>query len=66
MDIVQPEANQKILDEITYLQADIEAALKYVLEQSSSKFKPEGREAFHQNIEDTKQLLEHLKSRYGT
>lgn len=66
MGINQQENNQKILDEITHLQAELEAALKHVLEQAGSKLKLEGREEFHKKIQDTKQLLENLKSKYGT
>lgn len=66
MSISQQENNQKILDEITHVQAELEAALKHVLEQAGSKLKLEGREEFNKKIQDTKQLLENLKSKYGT
>ncbi len=66
MSIPQQGKNQKILDEITQLQAELEAALKHVLKQAGSRLKLEGREEFNKKIQDTKQLLENLKSKYGT
>lgn len=53
----------RIFERITQLQADLEGVLKGILEQAGS-IKPEGREGIQKEIEDTKQFLEHLKSKY--
>lgn len=64
MSSIQQEVNQRICDGITQIQADLEVTLAHVFEQAGSKLQLEGRQEFHQQIEQTKQLLEHLKSRY--
>lgn len=65
MSLIQQDVNQKICDEVTQLQTDLERALKYVFEQAGSKIKPEKQEEVQQNMEGTKQLLERFKSRYA-
>ncbi|GEM_PF-5796111 len=56
--------NQKIFDEMTQIQIDLEKALKNIFEQAGSKIKPEKQEAVKREVEDTKQLIERFKSTY--
>lgn len=64
MNTTEQEVNQKILDRITQLQVDFEGVLKGILERAGSKLKLERREEVQKQIEDTRQLLERLKSKY--
>lgn len=64
MNTLQQEVNQKICNEMTQLQADLEGALKKIFEQAGSKIKPEKQEEVTKAIEGTNQLLERFKSRY--
>jgi len=60
----EQEVNQKIQERITQLQADFEGALKGIIERAGSKLKLEVREEVQKQIEDTRQILEFLKSKY--
>lgn len=64
MGTTEQEVNQKVSDTITQLQTDLESTLGKILAQGS-RLKLEGRqEEVKKEIEDTRQLLERLKSSY--
>ncbi|HEY9642169.1 MAG TPA: hypothetical protein V6C57_16905 [Coleofasciculaceae cyanobacterium] len=65
MNIAEQEVKQKIWDDVTQLQADLQAALYRILEQAGSRIQPEKQEEVQQKVEGTRQLLEHFKSRYA-
>lgn len=64
MSPTKQKINQKIFDEMTQIQIDLEKALKNIFEQAGSKIKPEKQEAVKREVEDTKQLIERFKSTY--
>jgi molecular chaperone DnaK len=64
MSPTKQKINQKIFDEMTQIQIDLEKALKNIFEQAGSKIKPEKQEAVKREVEDTKQLIEWFKSTY--
>ena len=64
MDTTKHEVNQKICDTITQLQIDVESTLEKIFAQAGSKLQLHGQEEVKKGIEDTKQLLESLKSSY--
>jgi len=64
MSIFQPDMRQKICDDVTQLQSDLEGALQRIFEQAGSKIEPERQEEVQKKVEATKQLLERFKSRY--
>ncbi|MEH1931169.1 MAG: hypothetical protein V7K14_04690 [Nostoc sp.] len=59
------ETNHRIRDEMTQIQIDLERAFKNILEEAGSKIQPEKQDEFQKEIEGTKQILEHFKSRYA-
>ncbi|MEH2363296.1 hypothetical protein [Nostoc sp.] len=65
MSTKEQEINHRIHDEMTQIQIDLERAFKNILEQAGSKIQPEKQEEFKKEIEGTKQILEHFKSRYA-
>ncbi|KAF3889325.1 MULTISPECIES: hypothetical protein [Nostocales] len=65
MEISEQELSQKICDDVTQIEVDLETALKEILEQAGSKIKPEKQEEIKKEMEGTKQVLERFKSRYG-
>lgn len=65
MNTKEQELNQKICDDMTQIQADLERALKMLFERTGNKIKPEKQEEVQKEIEGTKQLLERFKSRYA-
>lgn len=64
MSTIQQTLNQKICDDMTQLQADLEGALKKIFEQAGSQINPDRREEVTKAIEGTKQMLERFKTRY--
>lgn len=64
MNATELEINQKICDDMTQLQIDLEQALKNIFEQAGSKIKPEKQQEVQKGIENTKLILENFKSRY--
>ncbi len=64
MSPTKQKINQKIFDEMTQIQIDLEKSLKNIFEQAGSKIKPEKQEAVKREVEDTKQLIERFKSTY--
>ncbi|MBR8838025.1 MAG: hypothetical protein DSM106950_29495 [Stigonema ocellatum SAG 48.90 = DSM 106950] len=64
MSNTEHKINEKIYDHMTQLQVDLERALKNILEQAGSKINLERQQEVKQQIEDTKQLIERMKSRY--
>lgn len=63
MDTTEQEVNQKICDTITQLQIDVESTLEKIFAQAGS-IQLEEQEEVKKEMEDTKQLLESLKSSY--
>ena len=64
MSISELDMRQKICDDVTQLQSDLEGALQRIFEQAGSKIEPERQEEVQKKVEGTKQLLERFKSRY--
>lgn len=62
---ITEEIKQKICNDITQLQVDLQAALQRVLEQAGSKIELEKQEEVQQKFADTQQLLERFKGRYA-
>ncbi|MUL37181.1 hypothetical protein [Gloeocapsopsis dulcis] len=58
------EVNQKIRDNMTQLQIDLEKTFKKIFEQAGSKIKPEKQDEIQKAIDSTKLLLERFKCRY--
>jgi ElaB/YqjD/DUF883 family membrane-anchored ribosome-binding protein len=65
MNTTEQEINQKIRDEMTQIQADLERAFSMLFQQAGNKIKPEKQEKVQKEIESTKQLLERFKSKYA-
>ncbi|MBD3884714.1 hypothetical protein IFO70_23535 [Phormidium tenue FACHB-886] len=62
---ITEDIKQKIYNDITQLQVDLESALQRVFEQAGSKIELEKQEEVQQKIAATKQLLERFKGRYA-
>ncbi len=63
MSLTQQEIKQKICDDVTQIQADLDGTLQRILKQAGSKIEPEKQEEVQKKVEDTKQLLEYFKRR---
>jgi ElaB/YqjD/DUF883 family membrane-anchored ribosome-binding protein len=59
-----PTPHQKICDDITQIEADLEAAFDQLCAQAGNKLLPEKRSEVEQGVAGTKQRLEKLKSHY--
>lgn len=56
--------HQKICDDVTQLQIELDTTLQKFLEQAGHKIQINQQEALKQSVESTKQRLERLKSYY--
>ena len=56
--------HQKICDDLTLVQLDLDAMLQELLTQAGNKLQTEKQEELKQNVENTKQRLERFKSQY--
>lgn len=57
-------SHQKICDDVTQLQIELDATLQTFLDQAGSKVQRDRQEELKQNVASTKQRLEHLKGYY--
>lgn len=60
------EDNQKIFDDMTQIQTELEAVLNKILEQAGTRIQPTQQEEVRKRIEGTNQLLELFKHRYAS
>jgi tRNA uridine 5-carbamoylmethylation protein Kti12 len=64
MNIAEQEIRQKICEDVTQLQVDLQTALQSIFEQAGHRIQPEKQQEVQQKFAGTQQLLEHFKSRY--
>lgn len=64
MNITDKGIYQKIRDDITQLEVDLDGAIKKILEKAGCQIEPEKQTEAIEQIEATKQLLESFKRKY--
>lgn len=64
MSIMLCNDKQKICDDITQLESALDSALQRLFERAGDRIKPDDRAKIQQEMANTKQLLERLRTRY--
>ena len=65
MNTTKKGVNQNICENMTQIQEDLEVLLNKIFEQAGSNIQAEKQAEYTQALEDTKQVIERFRSKYG-